>query len=121
MDIVFGYIGVCVEDYTKESLCDLLAERKLYDLMYEHSLIESKPFSKNTFLQSVATGPYVAGSTIGIHDGFIQFVTDMENFLLILSVGILDPDAANSLVEELYTQGLIKPRNEPWDVLTLVM
>lgn len=33
----------------------------------------------------------------------------MENFLLILRVGILDPDAANSLVEELYSQRLIKP------------
>ena len=112
MDLVFGYIGVRVEDYTKESLYDLLVEHELDDLMDERSLIESKPFSKNTFLQSVDTGPYVAGSTIGIHEGFIRFVTDMENFILILRVGILDPDAANSLVEELYTQGLIKPRND---------
>ena len=112
MKFVFGYIGVCVEGYTKESLYNLLVEHKLDDLMDERSLIESKPFSKNTFLQSVATGPYIAGSTIGIHDGFIQFVTDMENFLLILSVGILDPDAANSLIGELYIQGLIKPRDE---------
>ena len=112
MHLEFGNVGVGVEDYTKESLYDLLAERKLYNLMYERSLIESKPFSKNTFLQPVDTGPYVAGSTIVIHEGFIQFVTDMENFLLILSVGILDPDAANSLVEELYLQGLIKPREE---------
>ena len=43
--------------------------------------------------------------------GYIQFITDMENYLHILRVGILDPDAANSLVEELYLQGLIKPRN----------
>lgn len=112
MKRVFGYIGVRVEDYTKESLYDLLVEHKLDDLMDEHSLIESKPFSKNTFLQSVHAGPYRAGTTIGIHEGFIRYVLDMENFLLILRVGILDPDAANSLVEELYIQGLIKPRNE---------
>ena len=35
----------------------------------------------------------------------------MENYLHILRVGILDPDAANGLIEELYLQGLIKPRN----------
>lgn len=111
MELVFGYIGVRIEDYTKESLYALLVEHKLDDLMDERSLIESEPFSKNTFLQSVYAGPYRAGTTIGIHEGFIRFVTDMENFILILRVGILDPDAANSLIEELLSQGLIKPRN----------
>ena len=112
MKLDFGNVGVPVEGYTKESLYNLLVEHKLDDLMDEHSLIESEPFSKNTFLQSVATGPYIAGNTIGIHDGFIRFVTNMENFILILRVGILDPDAANSIVGELYIQGLIKPSNE---------
>ena len=112
MKLEFGSIGVCVEDYTKESLYELLVAHELNDLIDEHSLIGAEPFSKNTFLQSVSTGPYRAGNTIGTHGGFIRYVLDIENFLLILRVGILDPDAANSLVEELYLQGLIKPREE---------
>ena len=112
MKLEFGYVGVCVEDYTKESLHELLVAHELDDLIDEQSLIGSEPFTKDIFLQSDCSGPYSVGNTIDIHEGFIQFVTDMENFLLILSVGILDPDAANSLVEELYIQGLIKPRND---------
>ena len=112
MKLEFGYVGVCVEDYTKESLYDLLVEHKLDALIDEQSLIGSEPFTKAIFLQSYYSGPYREGGTICTHKGYIRFVTDMENFLLILSVGILDPDAANSLVEELYIQGLIKPRNE---------
>ena len=112
MKLEFGYIGVCVEDYTKESLYELLVAHELNDLIDEHSLIEAEPFTKDIFLQAVNTGPYRAGNTIDIHEGFIRYVLDIENFLLILRVGILDPDAANSLVEELYIQGLIKPRNE---------
>ena len=112
MQLEFGNVGVGVEDYTKESLYALLVEHELNDLIDEQSLIDSEPFTKDMFLQSEYRGPYREGNTITIHKGFIRYVLDMENFLLILSVGILDPDAANSLVEELYTQGLIKPRNE---------
>lgn len=111
MNLVFGYIGVCVEGYTKESLYELLVAHELNDLIDEQSLIDSEPFTKDIFLQSEYSGPYREGGTISIHKGYIRYVLDMENFLLILSVGILDPDAANSLVGELYIQGLIKPRN----------
>ena len=111
MNLVFGNIGVCLEDYTQASLYNLIVERKLDDLMPIHKIVAIKPYTENTFLQSESHGPFRVGNTIDIHEGFIQFVTDMENFLLILSVGILDPDAANSLIEELYLQGLIKPRN----------
>ena len=112
MELVFGNVGVPVEGYTKESLYDLLIANELEDLIGASSLIVSKPFTKNIFLQSEYPGPYIAGNTIIAYKGFIHYITDMENFLLILSVGILDPDAANSLVEELYIQGLIKPRND---------
>ncbi|MEG0486298.1 MAG: hypothetical protein RR575_00035 [Acinetobacter sp.] len=111
MQISFGRIGVCVEDYTKESLYALLKDHDLENLIDENCLKAYEPFTKNTYLQTEYAGPYTEDTTIAVHEGFIQFVTDMESFLLILSVGILDPDAANSLVEELYTQGLIKPRN----------
>ena len=112
MKILFGYLGVSVEDYTKESLYELLVAHELDDLIDEQSLIDSEPFTKDMFLQSEYPGRYREGNNISMHKGFIKYLIDIENFLLILSVGILDPDAANSLVEELYIQGLIKPRNE---------
>ena len=107
MQISFGRIGVCVADYTKESLFNLLVEHELDNLIDDLNLTESDHFNENTFLQSDCAGPYRVGNTLGVHDGFIRYVIDMENFILILRVGILDPDAANSLVEELYSQGLI--------------
>ena len=111
MKIEFGNVGVCVGGYTKESLYAYLTEHNLESLINERYLSDSKPFDQNMYLQSESLGPYREGNTINIHGGFVHFVTDMENFLLILRVGILDPDAANGLVEELYLQGLIKPRN----------
>ena len=112
MNIEFGNLGVRVGGYTKESLYALLVAHELDDLINEQSLVDSEPFTKNIFLQSEYSGPYIEGNTISVHKGFIQHLIDMENFLLILRVGILDPDAANSLVDELYSQGLIKPRNK---------
>ena len=111
MNIQFGNVGVCVGGYTKESLYAYLTEHNLEALMDERYLSDSKHFDQNMYLQSESLGPYKEDNTINIHAGYIHFVTDMENYLHILRVGILDPDAANDLVEELYIQGLIKPRN----------
>lgn len=110
MRIEFGNVGVCVGGYTKESLHALLEEHNLKSLMDERYLSDSKPFDQNIYLQAESLGPYREGNTLNIYRGYIHFVTDMENYLHILRVGILDADAANSLVEELYLQGLIKPR-----------
>lgn len=112
MKPLFGNIGVCIEDYSKESLFDLLVEHELDDLIDERSIAESKPFTSKTYLQSECTGPFRVGTTIDVNVGFVNYVIDMENFLLILRVGILDPDIANNLIEELYSQELIKPRSE---------
>ena len=111
MQISFGRIGVFVEDYTKESLYALLKDHGLENLIDGHYLEASEPFAENMYLQSKYAGSYTEGTTIAVYAGFIRSVTDMENFLLILRVGILDPDAANDLIEELYLQELIKPRN----------
>ena len=111
MKPVFGNIGVCVGEYTLDTLYELLEERGLESLIDERYLRDSKPLNQNMYLQSESLGPYKEDNTITIHRDFVHFVTDMENFLHILRVGILDPDAANSLVDELYIQGLIKPRN----------
>ena len=111
MKIEFGNVGVCVGDHTKESLYALLEEHNLETLMVAYYVSDSSLIDKHMYLQSESLGPYREGNTLNIHGGYIHFVTDMENYLHILRVGILDPDAANSLVKELYLQGLIKPRN----------
>lgn len=111
MKIEFGNVGVCVGGYTKDSLYAFLTEHNLETLMDDHYVSDSSLIDKHMYLQSENLGPYIEGITLTISAGYIHFVTDMENFLLILRVGILDPDAANGLVEELYLQGLIKPRN----------
>ena len=121
MSLIFGNVGVCVEGYTKESLYELLEEHGLESLIDIDHLSNSTPYADNMYLQSQYARSYREVTTISVYKGFIHFVTDMENYLHILRVGILDPDAANSLIGELYIQGLIKPRNESWDVLTLVM
>ena len=120
MKIEFGNVGVCVGGYTKDSLYAYLAEHNLETLMDDSYLNGSSLIDKHKYLQSECGGPYREGIPLNIYGGYTHFVTDMENYLYILRVGILDPDAANGLIEELYLQGLIKPRNEAWDVLTLV-
>ena len=111
MRIEFGNLGVCVGGYTKDSLYALLTEHNLETLMVVHYVSDSSIIDKHMYLQSESLGPYREGNTLNIHGGYIHFVTDMENYLCIVRVGILDPDAANGLIKELYLQGLIKPRN----------
>ena len=110
MKIEFGNVGVCVKGCTKESLYTLLEEHNLESLMDECYLSDTTLINKHMYLQSEYAGSYTEGTTIAVYAGFIRFVTDMENYLHILRVGILDPDAANGLIKELYLQGLVKPR-----------
>ena len=112
MRIEFGNLGVCVGGYTKDSLYALLTKHNLETLMVDRYLRDSSLIAEYVYLQAENLGPYREGTTLNIYMGYIHFVTDMENYLHILRVGILDADAANDLVEELYLQGLIKPRNE---------
>ena len=109
--IVFGNIGVCVEGFTNESLYAFLESHYLGDLLDKQYFKNSIEFNQNMYLQSEIIGPYREDNTLSVHGGYIRYVTDMETFLLILRTGILSPDAANDLVDELYSQGLIKPRN----------
>ena len=108
--IAFGNIGACVEGFTNESLHEFLEYHELGELLDE-PYIKGFKFTSNMYLQSEVIGPYREDTTINIHGGYVRYVTDMDTFLLILRTGILSPDAANSLVDELYSQGLIKPRN----------
>ena len=109
--IAFGNIGVCVDDFTKESLYAFLESHRLDELLDARYFKESEKWTRNMYLQSETIGPYREDTTINIHGGYVRYVTDMDTFLLILRTGILNVDAANNLVDELYSQGLIKPRN----------
>ena len=81
------------------------------DLLDKQCFKNSIEFSQHAYLQSEIIGPYSEDTTLNVHGEYIRYVTDMDTFLLILRTGILSPDAANSLVDELYSQGLIKPRS----------
>ncbi len=107
--IQFGNIGVCVDDFTKESLYEFLESHYLSELLDARYF--RKGFNQGMYLQSENLGPYKEETTLNIHEGYVRYVTDMDTSLLILRTGILNADAANSLVDELYSQGLIKPRN----------
>ena len=109
--VQFGNIGVCVEDFTKESLHEFLKSHYLDELLDSQYFKNSERWTRNMYLQSEVIGPYREDTTITIHGGYVRYVTDMDTFLLILRTGLLSPDAANGLVDELYSQGLIKPRN----------
>ena len=109
--VQFGNIGVCVEGFTKESLHEFLKSHCLDELLDGHYFDHSIQFTRSMYLQAEIVGPYKEDTTINVHGDYIRYVTDMDTFLLILRTGILSPDAANSLVDELYSQGLIKPRN----------
>ena len=108
--VQFGNIGVCVEDFTKESLHAFLKSHYLDELLDSQYFKDSERRTRNMYLQAETVGSYTEDTTINIHGGYVRYVTDMDNFLHILRVGILDPDAASDLIEELYLQGLIKPR-----------
>ena len=109
--IQFGTIGACVEDFTKESLHAFLKSHYLDELLNNQYFKNSEKFTSNMYLQSGSYGPHTGGIALNVHGGFVRYVTDMDTFLLILRTGILSPDAANGLVDELYSQGLIKPKN----------
>ena len=108
----FGNLGVCVEGFTKESLYNLLALHHLTELLDKRYVRDDSKLDRSMYLQSQHLGPYTEDITINIHRHCIHYITDMDSFFLILRTGMLDVDAANSLIKELYSQGLIKPRNK---------
>ena len=104
--VQFGNIGACVEGFTKESLHEFLEYHHLGELLDE-PYIKGFKFTSDMYLQAETYGPYTEEVTLNVHKGFVRYVTDMDTYLLILRTGILNVDAANGLVDELYSQGLI--------------
>ena len=111
-DIDFGSIGVDIANYTSGSLHDLLNENGLGTFI--SNKVFSNPnyvYSEGNYLQTVGRGIICEKTFISVLNGFIRHTTDMETYLLILRTALLDTDLANELVNDLYYQGLIKPRN----------
>ena len=110
-DCVFGSIGVCVEGYTAKDLRDLFESRGLSKYLIENPLVADIRYNQGMYLQSESRGLLTHSDFIYVLHGYISHTTDLDTYMLILQTGLLDVDTANKLVNELYAQGKIKPRN----------
>ena len=110
--IQFGSIGVDVENYTPEDIHDLFIENGLDTFIKTaHFLGRNSAYTEGKYLQTECRGPIEDTTTVYIYSGYITYTTDMDTYLLILRTALLDTDLANELVNDLYYEGLIKPRN----------
>ena len=110
-DIDFGSIGVDVANYTTGILHDLLNENGLGTFISNKVFHDpNHVYSEGSYLQTVERGIICERTSICVLKGYIQHTTDMDTFLLILRTAVLDLNLANELVNDLYYEGLIKPR-----------
>ena len=111
-NVDFGSIGVYVENYTPDSICKLLIENGLDAFINDGIYLDSEnKYTEGKYLQTECRGPLTDTTTVYVLSGYICYTTDMETYLLILRTALLDIALANELVNDLYYQGLIKPRN----------
>ena len=110
-NIEFGNIGVDVANYTPGILHDLLNENGLGTFISNKVLSDpNHVYSEGNYLQTIERGIICEKTSICALNGYIHYTTDMDTYLLILRTALLDIDLANELVNDLYYQGLIKPR-----------
>ena len=109
-NIDFGSIGVDVANCTLGSIHDLLIENGLSTFIDRGFFSDDHVYSNGNWLQTVARGVIYEKTYICVLNGYVHYVTDMDTFLLILRTAVLDLNLANELVNDLYYQGLIKPR-----------
>lgn len=110
-NVEFGNIGVDVANYTPGILHDLLNENGLGT--FTNNKVFSDPnhvYSEGNYLQAVCRGLLCETTSLYVLSGYINYTTDIETYLLILRTALLDITAANALINEMYYQGLIKPR-----------
>ena len=109
--IEFGYIGVDVANYTPSIIHDLLRENGL-DTFISNKVFSdpNHVYSEGSYLQTVERGIICEKTSVCVLKGYIHCTTDMDTFLLILRTAVLDLNLANALVNDLYQEGLIKPR-----------
>ena len=113
-NVDFGIIGVNVENYTPESLHSLFVKNGL-DKFISTSIFlglgRNRAYTEGNYLQTKCRGLLAGTTNVCVLSGYIRYTTDMETYLLILRTALLDIAIANELVNELYYQRLIKPRN----------
>lgn len=115
MDVIdvidFGSLGVNVANCTPGSVHDLLIENGLGTFINNRSFYsDDRVYSNGNYLQTVERGIISEKTLVCILNGHIHYTTDMDTFLLILRTAVLDLNLANALVNDLYREGLIKPR-----------
>ena len=110
--IDFGSIGVDVENYTPEAIHRLFIENGLDTFIHSIAFIgRAREYRHSNYLQAECRGLITDRTVVYVLNGYIRYTTDMDTYLLILRTALLDVDLANELVNDLYYQGLIKPRN----------
>ena len=67
-------------------------------------------YSEGNYLQTVKRGIISEKTRVCTLNGYVHYTTDMDTFLLVLRTAVLDLNLASELVNDLYYQGLIKPR-----------
>ena len=113
-NIDFGSIGVDVENYTPESIHDLFVENGLDEFINTAIFLglgRERVYKKSKYLQTESRGQIDDRTTVYVLSGYIRYTTDIDTYLLVLRTALLDTDLANELVNDLYHEGLIKPRN----------
>ncbi len=111
-NIEFGSIGVNVENCTPDSIYKLFIENGLDAFINDRAYLANEGrYTEGAYLQAECRGPLAGTTTVCVLHGYILYTTDMETYLLILRTALLDIALANELVNDLYYQGLIKPRN----------
>ena len=111
-NVEFGSIGVDVKDYTPEAIHRLFIENGLDTFIHSIAFIDREQgYRHGNYLQAECRGPLADTTLVYVLSGFIRYTTDMDTYLLILRTALLDVDLANELINDLYYQGLIKPRN----------
>ena len=110
-DILFGDIGVNVKNYSPEDIHRLFVESGLDKFInMNFALGREIVYREGDYLQAESRGLISETTIIYILSGYIRYTTDMDTFLLILRTALLDVDLANDLINNLYYEGLIKPR-----------
>ena len=121
--IDFGLIGVDVENYTPEGIHDLFVENGLDKFISTDIFLRigrELAYKESKYLQTESRGKIDDFTAVYVLSGYISYTTDMDTYLLILRTALLDIDLANELINDLYYQGLIKPRNSKWDISNLL-
>lgn len=109
--IDFGCVGVDVTSYTSNDLANLFKINGLNAFIANSSFyVSDQDYSEGSYLQTDCAGPICETTSVCVLRGYIRCVTDMETYLLILRTAVLDIEAANVLINDLYREGLIKPR-----------